>query len=137
MQIRKQQKTIFTFFFIFVMLFGMCFDAYEADSFLSCAASLSDHAQEASLEDYDGVSLSDDFCLEAVRSRQPSASSQKNKSRRSVAFLFLRLLPLLFSSILLSDISKLLPDTGNTSVIIRYIHHKDGKKSAPSFICIP
>lgn len=147
MQIKRPQKNVCILLITFILLIGMCFDRVQTDSCLPYAASeISDELYEhtsSTLKDTHDTSFSYQIYSESILTRQVSSFVHNQFARRilstksgkgnSLAFFLLYLLPLLLSSILISDAYEFQPDIRNNSIIIQYIHHKDGKKSKLSF----
>lgn len=147
MQIKRPQKNVCILLITFILLIGMCFDRVQTDSYLPYTAlEASDEISDittALLQDTHNTSFSNQIYSETNLGRQASSFSHNQVTRRCFntkegkgnrfAFFWLHLLPLLLSSILISDAYEFQPDIRNTSIIIQYIHHKDGKKSKLSF----
>ena len=146
MRINKTQKNVCILLFSFILLLGMCFDTMQADSLFSCTALeiADEHSTQALpvLEGSHNVSFLNQICSEVTLGR-PISAIQQQVIRRSFrtgtgkgyrfVYLFLYILPLLFSSLLILEAYSFMPDIRKSSIIIRYIHHKDGKKSHFSF----
>ena len=147
MHVKRQQKNICILLITFILFLGMCFDSVQTDSYLPYTAlEASDEISDittALLQDTHNTSFSNQIFSETVLGRQVSSFVHNQFARRilstksgkgnSLAFFLLHLLPLLLSSFLISDAYEFQPDIRNTSIIIQYIHHKDGKKSKLSF----
>ena len=147
MRINRQQKNLCIILFTFILLFGICFDSIQTDSFLSCStfvtANESSEQSSPTLESSHNTSFLNQLCSEVLLGRQTSAAMQEQMLRRSFharnskghsfAYLLTYILPLLFSSILMSVAYAFMPDIRKASIIIRYIQHKDGKKPQLSF----
>ena len=146
MCINKTQKNVCILLFTFILLLGMCFDTVQVDSFFSCTALeiADEHSTQTlpALEGSHNISFLNQICSE-VTLGQPTSAIQQQVIRRSFrtgtgkgyrfAYLFLYLLPLLFASILTWKAYSFIPDIRKSSIIIRYIQHKDGKKPHLSF----
>lgn len=132
MHIKRQQRNICILFITFILLLGMCFDCVEIDSFLSYKtmdASTKLSRQNLPIFECDyTTSFINQFCSSELLGRQPSSTLQKQTIRRSFAYLFMYFPPSLLSSIFISKFYDFMPDIRKTSIIIRYIQHKDGKK---------
>lgn len=147
MYISKTPKKLCILLLTFLLLLGMCFDRVQADSFFSCiasetAANASAQRQPA-LESSYAVSFLNSLYSEVILGRPASAVIQEQTLRRSFcirtsrehsfAYLFVYLLPLLFTSILIYKAYSFMPDIRKSFIVIRYIQHKDGKKPHLSF----
>lgn len=147
MYIKRLQRNICILFIAFILLLGMCFDCVQTDSFFSyrtvpISTKLSGQTSPTLESDYH-TSLINEFFSSEVLGRQASAAIQKQITRRSFrtrtgkgssfAYFLMYILPLLLSSILISEAYDFMPDVRKTSIIIRYIQLKDGKKPLLSF----
>lgn len=144
MYISKTPKKLFILLFTFLLLLGMCFDRVQADSFFSCIASeTAANAPTPAFESSYTVSFLNPLYSEVILGRPASAVIQEQTLRRSFcmgtsrehsfAYLFVYLLPLLFTSILICKAYSFMPDIRKSFTVIRYIQHKDGKKPHLSF----
>lgn len=135
MNIRKQHKSI-CFILILSMLFlGMCFEDIEADSFL---ASQLVSQTESTLRSTQNTSLSKQVYMDESIGKPVGNSVQLNVRRNNsrtgrstdISLLSADILLQTFphTSIVLSAIHG--SASHSTSVIVDYIHLKDGKKAA-------
>lgn len=147
MRMSKQQTSLCIFLTTFILLLGMCFDCGQTDSFFSyCSAKLSyELIGQGSpvIESNDNISILSQICSGQIVGRQSQAALQQQVNRRSFrirsskghsfAYFVIYILPMLLSSILISEAYDFMPDIRKSSIIIRYIQHKDGKKYPLSF----
>lgn len=147
MRINRTQKNVCILLFTFILLLGMCFDNVQVDSFFSCTTYeiADEHSTQTlpALESSHNVSFLNQICSEVTLGQPTSAAIQQQVIRRSFstrtgkgyrfAYLLLYILPLLFSSLLILEAYAFMPDIRKSSIIIRYIQHKDGKKPHLSF----
>ena len=131
----KQKKSLFFFIIIFMLFLGMCVENIQADSFFSYESSahsastllsgkrITLTSQEYKVESY---SKNDFFTNSCSVIRRPFSRSNKSTA---LSLLFVDILPLIFPFIQTSCDYELTDESSCSTVIIHYIHRKDGKKA--------
>lgn len=129
----KQKKSLCFLLVICILFLGMCIDNNQANSFFSCessvhtASTLLGKRTSLTAQEYTIESISKDeyftaSCQIARRSFNPG-----NKGT-SLSLLFVDILPQNFSLTQISSDIELTDESSCSTVIVNYIHHKDGKK---------
>lgn len=130
----KQKKSLCFLLMICILFLGMCIDNNQADSFFSyessvhTASTLLGKGTTLTAQEYTIESISKDeyftgSCQIARRSFSPG-----NKGT-SLSLLFVDILPQNSSLTQISSDIELADESSCSTVIVNYIHHKDGKKA--------
>ena len=137
---RLNRKPIYLLSIICVLLFGVCFDSVEADSFLACPSSCEDgvpldapalHPQRRNLP------AEQAYAPKALNQGEtflvPCQAARRNASRPGRTFLFSALLTDSFSpqaaSLHMADAYVEFHEISSHTAIISYIHRQDGEKA--------
>ena len=141
MHINKLFKNVCIFLVFVILLFGMCFDTVQTDSFLSYTLSekVADNPKSSpTLESPYHTSFLNQLCSDIILGRSISAVIQKQTLKKdfririgkghSFAYLFLSILSLFFAFSLTWKAYVFMPDIRKSSIIIRYIQLTEGMK---------
>lgn len=131
----KQKKSICFFFMICMLFLGMCVENIQPDSFFSYESST--HTASTLLSGKRTTLTTQEYQVETISREEFIASSNQNvyrsfnRSNRGTALslLFVDILPQISPIILTSADCELTKESSSSTVIVGYIHHKDGKKA--------
>lgn len=134
MRIKNNNSFISLLLVICMLLSGMCFERFETDSFFSYKYSKDTSSVLNSDSD---VSTSSKILVEEplgqrdaiTSSRQSRHSEERTGARTDLYLSFLEILPLNPALIFSSIADNLYNEIISNTVIINYIHQKDGKKA--------
>lgn len=131
----KQKKSLCFFLIICMLFLGMCVENIQADSFFSYESSahsasslLSGERTTLTTQEYLVSNISKDECITNSNQVIPR-SFIRNSKGTALSLLFVDLLPLIFPLIQTSSDDELTNESYFSTIIINYIHHKDGKKA--------
>lgn len=136
MELEKQKKSICSFFIIFVLFLGMCFEKTQADSFFSFSSFSHDTTavicsipKTASIDTiYHENTLTEQDCSLEYQQLLRRFFSRAGKNI-ALILTFVDTLPQIFPTIKASSDCELTNESSSSTVIVNYIHHKDGKKA--------
>lgn len=135
MKLEKQKKSICFLLMICMLFLGMCFENIQTDSFFSYETTT--HSA-STLRSGERTTLTSQVYQEETLARQDGITSFSQDVRRcfsrttrgtALNLLFVDILPLISPIILISSDCELAQESSSRTVIVNYIHHKDGKKA--------
>lgn len=131
----QQKKSLCFFLIIGILFLGVCPENIQADSFFSYESSthsasslLSGERTTLTTQEYLVSNISKDECITNSNQVIPR-SFIRNSKGTALCLLFVDLLPLIFPLIQTSSDDELTNESYFSTIIINYIHHKDGKKA--------
>lgn len=131
----QQKKSLCFFLIIGILFLGVCAENIQADSFFSYESSthsasslLSGEQTTLTTQEYLVSNISKDECITNSNQVIPR-SFIRNSKGTALCLLFVDLLPLIFPLIQTSSDDELTNESYFSTIIINYIHHKDGKKA--------
>ena len=131
----QQKKSLCFFLIIGILFLGVCAENIQADSFFSYESSthsasslLSGERTTLTTQEYLVSNISKDECITNSNQVIPR-SFIRNSKGTALCLLFVNLLPLIFPLIQTSSDDELTNESYFSTIIINYIHHKDGKKA--------
>lgn len=130
----KQKKSLCFLLIICILFLGMCIDNNQADSFFSyessvhTASTLLGKGTTLTAQEYTIESISKDECFIGSCQIARRSFSPGNKGT-SLSLLFVDILPQNSSLTQISSDIELTDESSCSTVIVNYIHHKDGKKA--------
>ena len=131
----QQKKSLCFFLIIGILFLGVCAENIQADSFFSYESSthsasslLSGERTTLTTQEYLVSNISKDECMTNSNQVIPR-SFIRNSKGTALCLLFVDLLPLIFPLIQTSSDDELTNESYFSTIIINYIHHKDGKKA--------
>lgn len=131
----QQKKSLCFFLIIGILFLGVCAENIQADSFFSYESSthsasslLSGERTTLTTQEYLVSNISKDECI-TNSSQVIPRSFIRNSKGTALCLLFVDLLPLIFPLIQTSSDDELTNESYFSTIIINYIHHKDGKKA--------
>lgn len=131
----QQKKSLCFFLIIGILFLGVCAENIQADSFFSYESSthsasslLSGERTTLTTQEYLVSNISKDECITNSNQVIPR-SFIRNSKGTALSLLFVDLLPLIFPLIQTSSDDELTNESYFSTIIINYIHHKDGKKA--------
>lgn len=131
----QQKKSLCFFLIIGILFLGVCAENIQADSFFSYESSthsasslLSGERTTLTTQEYLVSNISKDECITNSNQVIPR-SFIRNSKGAALCLLFVDLLPLIFPLIQTSSDDELTNESYFSTIIINYIHHKDGKKA--------
>lgn len=131
----QQKKSLCFFLIIGILFLGVCAENIQADSFFSYESSthsasslLSGERTTLTTQEYLVSNISKDECITNSNQVIPR-SFIRNSKGTALCLLFVDLLPLIFPLIQTSSDDELTNESYFSTIIINYIHHKDGKKA--------
>lgn len=131
----QQKKSLCFFLIIGILFLGVCAENIQADSFFSYESSthsasplLSGERTTLTTQEYLVSNISKDECITNSNQVIPRSFIRSSKGT-ALCLLFVDLLPLIFPLIQTSSDDELTNESYFRTIIINYIHHKDGKKA--------
>lgn len=130
----KQKKSLCFLLMICILFLGMCIDNNQADSFFSyessvhTASTLLGKGTTLTAQEYTIESISKDEYFIGSSQIARRSFSPGNKGT-SLSLLFVDILPQNSSLTQISSDIELADEFSCSTVIVNYIHHKDGKKA--------
>ncbi len=135
MKLLKQKKSLCFFIMICMLFLGMCVEYIQTDSFFSYESSahsastlLSGERITLTSQEYKAENISKDECF-TNSSHVIRRSFNRSNKGAALSLLFVDILPLIFSFIQTSTDYELANESSCSTIIVNYIHHKDGKKA--------
>lgn len=131
----KQKKSICFFLIICMLFLGMCIEQFQADSFFSYESST--HTASTILSGQRTTLTSQEYRMEDISQEDyitgcgqiVHRSFCRSNRGTALSLLFVDILPQISPIILTSTASELTDEASCSTVIVNYIHHKDGKKA--------
>lgn len=131
----KQKKSICFFLMICMLFLGMCVENIQADSFFLYESSshtastlLSGKRTTLATQEYQVETISrEDFITSGTQNICRSFS--RNSRGTALSLLFVDILPQISPIIFAAADCELTEESSSSTVIVSYIHHKDGKKA--------
>lgn len=131
----KQKKSLCCFIMICMLFLGMCVESIYAGSFFSYESSahsastlLSGKRISLTTQEYKVENISKEECFTSSNPVIRRSFSRGNKGM-TLSLLFVDILPLFFPFIQTSSDYELATESSCSTMIVNYIHHKDGKKA--------
>lgn len=131
----KQKKSLCFLLMICMLFLGMCVENAQADSFFSYESSshaastlLSGERTTLTTQEYPVENISRDECFTSSSQIVRRSFSRSNRGT-ALSLLFVDILPQISPFIQASSDSELTDESSCSTVIVNYIHHKDGKKA--------
>lgn len=135
MRFWKQKKSICFLFMICILFLGMCFENVQTDSSFLCENTA--HTV-STLRSTESPTLTDHVYRQETFSEQAYAVNLRQAVRRTFTrtnkgaalnLIFVDILPQISPTIYTSSDCELIHESFSNTVIVNYIHHKDGKKA--------
>ena len=131
----KQKKSLCFLLMICMLFLGMCVESVQADSFFSYESSA--HTASTLLSGERTTLTAQEYPVETIsRDEYFTSSSQiirrsfsRNNRGTALSLLFVDTLPQISPFIQASSDIELTAESSCSTVIVNYIHHKDGKKA--------
>ena len=131
----KQKKSLCFLLMICMLFLGMCVENVQADSFFSYESSahtastlLSGDRTTLTAQEYTVENISRDECFTST-SQIVRRSFNRSTRGTALSLLFMDILPQISPFIQMSSDLELADESSCSTVIVNYIHHKDGKKA--------
>lgn len=137
MRFWKQKRSICFLSMICILFLGMCFENVQTDSSFSYSSENTAHtastfrsARHATLTNsfYKQGTLTNEDCVTNLRQAVRRTFTRANKSA-ALNLILVDILPQISPIIYTSSDCQLTPEPFSNTIIVSYIHHKDGKKS--------
>lgn len=130
----KQKKSLCFLLMICILFLGMCVENNQADSFFSyessthTASALLGKRTTLTVQEYTIESISKDDYITCFNQISHRSFTSGNRGT-ALSLLFVDILPQYSSLIQISSDIELADESSCSTVIVNYIHHKDGKKA--------
>lgn len=131
----KQKKCLYFIIMVCMLFLGMCVEKIQSDSFFSYESSahsastlLSGKRITLTTQEYKVENISKEECFSSSNPVIRRSFSRGNKGI-ALGLLFVDILPLFFPFIQTSSDYELATESSCSTMIVNYIHHKDGKKA--------
>jgi len=135
MNLLKQKKSIYFLLLVCMLFLGMCVENIQADSFFSYessahAASTLLYGERTSLtaQEYPAETISRQECITSF-SQVVRRSFNRSNRGSALILLFVDSLPQISPFIQTSSVIGFADKSSCSTIIVNYIHHKDGKKA--------
>lgn len=135
MKFGKQQKCIYFLFIIGMLFLGMCFENIQTGSSFSCENAThtvstirSSERTTLTKQVYHDETLTREDCVVSIRQAVRRTFTRTCRGI-SLNLAFVDILPQFFPFICSSSDCELVKEFSSNTVIVNYIHHKDGKKA--------
>lgn len=134
---RKPQKSICFLLIICLLFLGMCSERVQADSSFSCSDETAFHT-DSSLRSVEKSILTDQLYVQETLTRESGITGLRQAVRRvfartyrgaALSLILADILPPISHIITASNDCELSAEPSSNTIIVSFIHHKDGKKS--------